>query len=118
MRVHACPAPDPRVSRGGDARLGATPPIQGHESTTPAAEIIEKARELHTVVCGYRIGPLLGRGGLSVVLEVTHAVLGGLLAMKVVTDPRIQDDLAVDAIYIHAREDRREAPKRTRGPHL
>jgi serine/threonine protein kinase len=55
-----------------------------------------------TVVCGYRIGTLLGRGGLSVLFEVTHPDSNEPLAMKVITDQRLQHDLAADAIYTHA----------------
>jgi serine/threonine-protein kinase len=55
-----------------------------------------------SVVCGYTIGPLLARGGLSVVFEVTHPDLSEPLAMKVITDPRIQHDLAADVMYAHA----------------
>jgi len=55
-----------------------------------------------TVVCGYRIGPLLGRGGLSVLFDVSHPDATEPLAMKVITDARIQHDLAADAIFDHA----------------
>ena len=55
-----------------------------------------------TVVCGYRVGSLLGRGGLSVLFEVTHPEASEPLAMKVITDARIQHDLAAEAIYDHA----------------
>jgi serine/threonine protein kinase len=55
-----------------------------------------------TVVCGYRIGPLLGRGGLSVLFDVTHSDGHEPLAMKIITDQRLQTDLAAKAIYDHA----------------
>jgi serine/threonine protein kinase len=62
----------------------------------------EKTRELHTTVCGYRIGPLVGRGGSSVVFQVTHPTVVETLAMKIITDRHLQSDLAFDAIYKHA----------------
>jgi len=55
-----------------------------------------------TVVAGYRIGPLLARGGLSVLFDVTHPEADEPLAMKVITDARLQHDLAATAIYDHA----------------
>ncbi|MDB4937379.1 MAG: serine/threonine protein kinase [Labilithrix sp.] len=55
-----------------------------------------------TVVCGYTIGRLLARGGLSVVFEVTHPDVAEPLAMKVITDERLQHDLAASAIHTHA----------------
>lgn len=78
------------------------------ELDLPSAEILELVEPLPatagppTVVCGYRIGPLLGRGGLSVLFAVTHPEADEPLAMKVITDARIQHDLAADAIYEHA----------------
>ena len=81
----------------------------GHDverSGLPTVEILELVDEPHppspTVVCGYRIGALLGRGGLSVLFEVTHPDASEPLAMKVITDARLQHDLAADAIYTHA----------------
>lgn len=63
----------------------------------------EMTRTTGTVVCGYRIGPLFARGGLSVLFEVTHPRLGDSLLMKVITDERIQHDLAAKTIYVHAK---------------
>jgi serine/threonine protein kinase len=89
----------------------------------PAVEILELieqeigdddvTRTMGTVVCGYRIGPLVARGGLSVLFEVTHPTLGDALLMKVITDRRIQHDLAAEAIYVHA-----EAIAKLESPHV
>lgn len=79
------------------------------EGDLPAVEILELVDAPaatpgpRTVVCGYRIGPLLARGGLSVLFEVTHPDAAEPLAMKVITDARIQHGLAADAIYKHAK---------------
>jgi serine/threonine protein kinase len=79
------------------------------EQDLPAVEILELVDALPaapatpTLVCGYRIGPLLGRGGLSVLFEVTHPEATEPLAMKVITDARIQHDLAAKTIYEHAK---------------
>jgi serine/threonine protein kinase len=85
---------------------------ESDDGDLPSVEILElvdgsdgseAAPGPRTVVCGYRIGPLLARGGLSVLFEVTHPDTDEPLAMKVITDARIQHDLAVDAIYTHAK---------------
>src|SRR4051794_18873509 len=68
-----------------------------------AREDDSATHQIETVVRGYRIGPVLGRGGMSVVFEVSHAPLHEPLAMKVVTDARLQDEAAADAIYEHAK---------------
>ncbi len=74
----------------------------------PSVEILEVVDEpggssaKPTVVAGYRIGPLIARGGLSVLFDVTHPEADEPLAMKVITDPRLQHDLAATAIYDHA----------------
>jgi serine/threonine-protein kinase len=108
----------------GAARPGRrfTPPTA---MSVPAVEILElieeheglgdddMTRTTGTVVCGYRIGPLVARGGLSVLFEVTHPKLGDSLLMKVITDERIQHDLAAEAIYVHA-----EAIAALRSPHV
>ena len=47
------------------------------------------------------------------VFDVTHPGMSEALAMKVVTDPRIQDELAAEAIYAHA-----TAISRLRSPHV
>lgn len=62
-----------------------------------------ETRELQPVVCGYRIGRLVARGGTSVLFEVTHPLLSTDLIMKVVTDPRLQGAVATDAIHAHAK---------------
>jgi serine/threonine protein kinase len=79
----------------------------GYDRHLPSVEILDVVDEPQpprTVVCGYTIGPLLGRGGFSVLFEVTHPDSDGEepLAMKVITDARLQHDLAADAIYTHA----------------
>lgn len=87
---------------------------EGHDEPEELVpeEIIEldDAREddsathpIETVVRGYCIGSVLGRGGMSVVFRVSHPMLQEPLAMKVITDPRLQDEAAVDAIYEHAK---------------
>ncbi len=72
-----------------------------------SVEILELVDEPNAapppLVCGYRIGRLLGRGGLSVLFDVTHPDSNESLAMKVITDARLQHDLAADAIYTHAK---------------
>jgi serine/threonine protein kinase len=101
-RIFAPKAPErPAYESGTDARE--LRPIDSVE----ILELVDAAPPLGTpvtptVVCGYRIGPLLGRGGLSVLFEVTHPDASEPLAMKVITDGRIQHDLAATAIYDHA----------------
>ncbi|HSO39499.1 MAG TPA: hypothetical protein VLT33_43525, partial [Labilithrix sp.] len=63
----------------------------------------EAISETHTTVDGYRIGELLGRGGMSAIFSVSHPDSHEPLAMKVVTDRRLQDDLAHRAIHAHAK---------------
>ena len=62
-----------------------------------------ETREMHQSVRGYRIGSLLGRGESSVVFAVTNPFVPELLAMKVMTDRRLQSDESIDAISTHAK---------------
>lgn len=68
----------------------------------PVLDLVDEPQPPPTVVCGYTVGALLGRGGFSVLFEVTHPDGEEPLAMKVITDARLQHDLAADAIYTHA----------------
>jgi serine/threonine protein kinase len=79
---------------------------ESRDGHLPSVEILDVVDELQpppTVVCGYTVGARLGRGGLSVLFEVTHPDGEEPLAMKVITDARLQHDLAADAIYTHAK---------------
>lgn len=78
-------------------------PAYEDEDEDEILDLADEPRPPPTVVCGYTIGALLGRGGFSVLFEVTHPHGDGPLAMKVVTDARLQHDLAADAMYTHAR---------------
>jgi serine/threonine-protein kinase len=83
-------------------------PWYEEDESFPSVEILEVVdvpggtSAKPTVVAGYRIGPLIARGGLSVLFDVTHPEADEPLAMKVITDPRLQHDLAATAIYDHA----------------
>ena len=89
--------------------MPASVPTKESACIAPEAEILEvlerdeeETRELFTTVCGYRIGRLVARGGMSVVFEVTHPPRQDVLAMKVVIDSRLQSELAAAAFYKHA----------------
>jgi hypothetical protein len=48
---------------------------ESRDGHLPSVEILDVVDELQpppTVVCGYTVGARLGRGGLSVLFEVTH----------------------------------------------
>jgi serine/threonine protein kinase len=64
-------------------------------------------------VSGYRVGEMLGRGGMSSVFEVTHPTARQSLVMKVVTNLGLQGDLAYEAIYAHAK-----AVSALKSPHI
>jgi serine/threonine protein kinase len=74
----------------------------GHLPSVEILDLVDEPQPPPTVVCGYTIGALLGRGGFSVLFEVTHPDGEEPLAMKVITDARLQHDLAANAIYTHA----------------
>jgi serine/threonine protein kinase len=44
------------------------------------------------VLAGYRVGAVLGRGGMGVVYEAEHVTLGRSVALKVVAPELAEDD--------------------------
>ena len=94
----------PRPSAKGRGKMPAAPRVAPVPRV--AVDDEEATRDLSTMVGGYRIGEMLGRGGISVVFAVTHPSPREPslpLAMKVITDRRLQDDLAYETIYAHAK---------------
>jgi len=77
--------------------------IAPHELAPSAARGVEADHDGCDVGYGYRLGPVLGRGGTAVVHQASHPELGNALALKVIVDERLHGELAIDAIVEHAR---------------
>jgi eukaryotic-like serine/threonine-protein kinase len=91
-----------RLPKLGQARPAA--PGRGKYPTPLRVSVaVDVDDETATTVDRYRIGELLGRGGMATVFAVTHPDRPQPLAMKVVTDRRLRDDVAFRAIHAHAK---------------